>query len=134
MPGQIGCLGDILFQVSIRTVQTINNMTMSGGADIAEHKRHGMKALTEHTGSSPIKISFNMTLSADLGVDVEKEIDKIIAHTERGSTLPLVVGRKTYGQFRWQIQTYSVSYGAHDTRGNAVLATVTLNLIEYLRS
>jgi len=133
MSGQIGCLGDILFQVTNKTVQTIMNLTVSGSADIAEHKRAGMKSLTEFTGSSPCKISFNMTLSSDLGVNVDKEVDKIIAHTEKGSTLPLVIGRKVYGQYRWQINQYSSNVLSHDTAGNAVLAAVTLNLIEYLK-
>jgi phage protein U len=134
MPGQIGCLGDIVFQVNSRTVQTLTNLILSGSADIAEHKRAGKKALTEFTGSNPRKAKFNMILSSELGVNVDREADKIIAHSESGTPLPLVVGRKMYGQFRWQINSYDISINAHDSDGNAVLATATVNLLEYLHS
>ena len=130
---QVGCLGDIIFQVDDKVQKTLNQLNMTGSARIVEHQRPGMKSLTEFTGVDPAKISFNIMLSSDMGVDVEKEIDKVVAHTERGTTLPLVVGRKSYGEYRWQINGYNTNYVYHDTVGRATLANITVNLTEYLR-
>jgi phage protein U len=133
MPGQIGCLGDIIFQVENKIVQTFMDMMWSGSANIAEHKIAGRKALTEFTGADADKISFNMMLTEDLGVDVEKEITKIQAHAERGTALPLVIGRKTYGKYRWLINAHSTRVLNHDPVGKITAAIVTVNIIEYLR-
>ena len=51
--GMVGCLGDIVFTVSDRTIETINNVTWSGSARYATHQRHGTHALTEFTGLDP---------------------------------------------------------------------------------
>ena len=56
--GMVGCLGDIVFTVSDRTIETINNVTWSGSARYATHQRHGTHALTEFTGLDPDKIGF----------------------------------------------------------------------------
>ena len=67
--GMVGCLGDIVFTVSDRTIETINNVTWSGSARYATHQRHGTHALTEFTGLDPDKMTFDIVLSAYLGVD-----------------------------------------------------------------
>jgi hypothetical protein len=109
-------------------------MALSGSANITEHKLIGRKALAEFAGSDAEKISLNITLSADLGSDVEGEINKIKAHTERGTQLPLVIGRSLYGNFRWLINGYNINITEHDIRGVPIFAVVTLKLIEYLRN
>ena len=55
--GMVGCLGDIVFTVSDRTIETINNVTWSGSARYATHQRHGTHALTEFTGLDPDKMT-----------------------------------------------------------------------------
>lgn len=134
MAGEIGCLGDIIFLVSDKTVMTFTNLVMSGSAQIAEHNLVGRKSLTEFTGADSSKRSFNMTLTEALGVDVEKEIDRIESYCERGITLPLVIGRKVHGKYRWLIQSHSANAQTHDANGRITTASVTLNLIEYLRN
>ena len=61
--GMVGCLGDIVFTVSDRTIETINNVTWSGSARYATHQRHGTHALTEFTGLDPDKMTCG-TMSA----------------------------------------------------------------------
>jgi len=130
---QVGCLGDIIFEVSNRVVRTLNSLNLSGSARISEHTRLGKKTLIEYNGSDPRKVSFNIILSADLGTNVLVEINKIIAHTERGTLLPLVIGRTSYGDFRWLINGYNTNVDVNDIAANPQLAVVTLNLIEYVR-
>ena len=46
----VGCLGDIIFQVSDKTMTAINNVKWSASARYATHQRHGGNALTEFAG------------------------------------------------------------------------------------
>ena len=52
----VGCFGDVVFQVSEETVETINNVVWSGSARYSTHQRHLQDALTEFTGLDPDKL------------------------------------------------------------------------------
>ena len=75
--GMIGCLGEMVFTVSEETILTLDNMTWSGSARYATHQRHLTNALTEFTGVDPDKISFEMVLSASMGIDPLQEVVKL---------------------------------------------------------
>lgn len=128
----IGCLGDIIFEVSDRRLMTPDNMQMSGSVRIAEHQRAGTTTLTEFTGIDTDKFSLSIKLVEVLGVDVNGMLTRIQRHMERGAILPLVLGTRTYGRYRWQIKSYSAPFETFDGAGNLLSATVTLNLVEYL--
>ena len=129
----IGCLGDIVFQVSDTTVRTLDNWAWSGSARYATHERHLTHALTEFTGLDPDKITFDITLSADLGVDPIAEVVKIWDIERSGRAVPLTVGDKGYGKYRWNIIKHEMKVKATDKRGNVYAATVSVSLQEYLR-
>lgn len=101
--GMVGCLGDIVFTVSDRTIKTIDNVTWSGSARYATHQRHGTHALTEFTGLDPDKMSFDIVLSAYLGVDPITEVVKLWNYERSGIAVPLVIGNKGYGKYRWSV-------------------------------
>lgn len=134
MAGEIGCLGDIIFTVSDKQVRTFSGLQYSGSARIAEHYRHGAAPLAEMTGLDSDKITINMTLTSEMGVNVGNELASIQRHMERGTQLPLVIGRRMYGKYRWQITAYSIKEQRYDAACNVSLATVTINLLEYLRN
>ena len=129
----IGCLGDIVFTVSDTTVRTLDNWAWSGSARYATHERHLTHALTEFTGLDPDKITFDITLSADLGVDPIAEVVKIWDIERSGREVPLTVGDKGYGKYRWNIIKHEMKVKATDKRGNVYAATVSVSLQEYLR-
>ena len=129
----IGCLGDIVFTVSDTTVRTLDNWAWSGSARYATHERHLTHALTEFTGLDPDKITFDITLSADLGVDPIAEVVKIWNIERSGRAVPLTVGDKGYGKYRWNIIKHEMKVKATDKRGNVYAATVSVSLQEYLR-
>lgn len=130
----VGCLGDIPFVVSSSIVQTITNAKWSGSAKYATHQRHAGDALTEFVGNDPDKFSFDMVLSAYLGVNPMQLVDKIISYRREGRTLPLVIGDKTIGRYRWTITNHNVRLQTTDGEGNILTVTVTVSLQEYLRS
>ena len=146
--GMVGCLGDIIFTVSDRTIETINNVTWSGSARYATHQRHGTHALTEFTGLDPDKMTFDIVLSAYLGVDPIAEVvklwnyerglirlaDDLGLHPQRGGiAVPLVIGNKGYGKYRWSVLDHKMKMKTYDGRGNVTSATVSVSLQEYLR-
>lgn len=131
---QIGCLGDIVFQVSSDVVRTFSNMQWSGSARYSEHKRHMTDALTELTGIDPDKISFEIVLSAYLGVNPTNELAKIWTYERAGKAVPLVIGEKGYGKYKWVIRSHKIKLQTFDGSGNLTSATVTIELLEYLKS
>jgi len=131
---QIGCLGDIVFSVSAKTVRTIDNVQWSGSARYGEHQRHLTDTLTEFTGLDPDTISFDMVLSVYLGVEPQAELVKIWQYERTGKAVPLVIGDKTYGKYRWTIKSHRIRMQHYDKYGNLTGATVSVNLLEYLRS
>ena len=129
----IGCLGDIAFTVSASVVRTLDNFQWSGSARYAAHQRHLGRGLLEFTGVDPDKISFDMTLSTQLGASPAREISKIAKYESKGRTLPLIIGSKAYGTYRWVITGHSVKAKTFDRRGNLSVVVVSVNLQEYVR-
>ena len=129
----IGCLGDIAFTVSASVVRTLDNFQWSGSARYAAHQRHLGRGLLEFTGMDPDKISFDMTLSTQLGASPVRELSKIAKYESKGRTLPLTIGSKAYGTYRWVITGHSVKAKTFDRRGNLSVVVVSVNLQEYAR-
>lgn len=128
---QIGCLGDIAFKVSSDMVRTISSVTWSGSANYNTHARHLTDSLTEFTGLAPDEMTFDIVLSAFLGVSPMTDINKIWAYERQGQALPLVIGSKAYGKYRWVIKSHKVKVEHFDGSGNVLSATVSISLLEY---
>ncbi len=128
----IGCLGDIIFTVSEATVRTLDNMVWSGSARYAVHKRHLTHALTEFTGLDPDKITFDINLTAELGVDPMAEVVKIWNIERSGRAVPLTIGTKGYGKYRWTITKHEMKAKVHFVNGDIHTATISVSLLEYL--
>lgn len=130
----VGCLGDIVFRVSASTVETVSNMTWSGSARYSTHQRHADHALTEFTGLDPDKVTFDIVLSAYLGVNPMTEMSKLWAYERDGRTLALTLGNHGYGNYRWTLLSHTIKMQTFDGRGNVTSATVSITLQEYLRA
>ena len=129
---EIGKLGDIVFEASDEAVQTLNNMAWSGSVNYTTHKRHLTHAKTEYTGMNPDQITFDMTLSAYLGVNPQTAINKIWKYERDGELLPLAVGHKGYGKYRWTITKHSIKLKYFDAEGDMTHAVVSISLQEYV--
>lgn len=129
---QVGCLGDIVFQVSSNTVKTFDKVEWSGSVRYSEHQRHLTDALTEFTGIDPDTISFEMVLSVYLGVEPMTELVKLWNYERSGKAIPMVIGDKIYGKYRWTIKRHKTKMQTYDKRGNLTGATVSVDLLEYL--
>lgn len=128
----VGCLGNVIFTVSRSVVRTLDNMTWSGSARYATHERHLTNALTEFTGLDPDKITFDILLSAELGVDPIAEVVKLWNIERSGQAVPLTVGTKGYGKYRWNITKHEMKMKTFYGNGDVHTATVSVSLQEYL--
>ena len=131
---QIGCLGDIVFMVNSKVIETPDNIQWTGSVRYTEHQRHLNNALTEFTGIDADKFSFNLTLTAELGVDVMSELVKIWTYERKATPLPLVFGEKAYGKYMWTIRNHKIAMNYFEAGGNLSSAVVSVNLLEYLES
>ena len=129
----VGCLGDITFITSLETFRTVDNMQWSGSSRIAVHERHNYHALTEYAGMDADELTFDMYLSAFLGMDPMAEIWRMFRYERDGRTLPMTIGEHVYGKYRWMIKSHKTKVHSYDGDGNITTCTVTVNLIEYLR-
>lgn len=130
---QIGTLGEVVFSVSDQAVETIQNFVWSGSARYSTHQRHLSDALTEFTGLDPDSITFDIYLSAYLGVNPMSEVIKIWSYERSGAAVPLTIGTHAYGKYRWSILSHKVKAQDFDTAGDMTSATLSLTLQEYLR-
>ena len=129
----VGCLGDVVFSASREMVRTLDKFKWSGSARYTTHQRHGGNALTEFVGLDTDKVSFTITLSANLGVDPMAVAKKLWKYMRDGETLPLTLGEHAYGRYRWSILSLSFSTLAFDRDGNLFAVQAAVSLQEYLR-
>lgn len=129
----IGALGPVPFFISSSAVQTIRNVTWSGGGNYASHKRIAGTTLVEATGSDADTISFDMLLSTDLGVNLWDAIEKILTAERQQNYLLLTIGDHAYGRHRWLIASHKITLDKFDVNGNLTEATLSVKLVEYLR-
>lgn len=130
---KIGCLGDIAFEVSDRAVKTISNATWSGSASIHTHQRHLTNALQEFVGIDPDGFTLTIVLSKYLGVEPMTDIVKIFEYERSGTAVPLVIGTKAYGKYRWLIKSHKVKMEHYDRQGNLTSCKVDVTLTEYTK-
>ena len=105
----------------------------SGSARYSTHQRHLTNALTEFTGVDPDSITFDVVVSAYLGVNPMTEIKRIVEYEQSGTVLPLTVGTQSYGRYRGGISGHKTKIQTYDGRGNVTSATISLTLQEYLK-
>lgn len=129
----VGCLGDIAFLASADVVRTVSNFQWSGKVNLSTHKRLLNDSLVEFTGRQPDSISFEVILSSSLGVNVMRDCVKIWDYERAGTPLPLVLGEKCYGKYRWLIESHKIKAQSYDLRGNLETVKLTVSLIEYIR-
>lgn len=129
----VGCLGEIPFTVSSEAIQTLQNMVWSGSAQYGTHDRHLHGSLTEFTGSNPDGYTFDIVLSAFLGVNPMDSITELWTYERTGRAVPLVVGTHAYGEYRWTVLSHKIKVTTCDADGDILTATVSVTLQGYLR-
>lgn len=128
--GKIGTLGDIVFKVSAKTIQTFDGLKIDSKTNYAKHTRHNKKPLLEFQYNDIDTASFTIYLSAFLGVNPRTMQAKIDKYRKKGKILTLVIGGKKYGT-KWVITQHSKDYERFDNKGNLLIAKSSISLQEY---
>lgn len=129
----IGNLGKTLnFQVSDKHVLTIRGMQKTAAGRWASHARIGKAPRSEFLGPDLGTITFQVTLSAALGVHPSKQLAKIEKAIRKGKAMEFVLGGKKVGDNLWVIQSVSEKWDCIFTKGELAAATVSLTLKEYV--
>ena len=128
--GKIGTLGDIVFKVSAKTIQTFDGLKIDSKTNYAKHTRHNKKPLLEFQYNDTDTASFSIYLSVFLGVDPRKMQKKIDEYRKKGKILTLVIGGKKYGS-KWVITSHSKEFERFDNKGNLLVAKSNISLEEY---
>lgn len=131
---QVGCLGDIPFYVSDEAVQTLTNVQWGGSVQLANHKRHLTDSLTEATGRDADTMSFDVQMSAFLGVNPWNALLKLWDYMRNYVSLPLIIGERAYGKYRWLIKNIKIKMKYYDGAGNMLACDVSVSLTEYQKT
>lgn len=129
----VGCLGDVIFEVSREKIETVNKMVWSSGAKWESHNRHLKDPMLEYVGMESDEIKLEIHLSAMLGVDPMEEISKLFQYEREGRLLPMVLGDHAYGKYRWVIESTERTIDYFDGQGNLISADVSLNMKGYVK-
>lgn len=128
----VGYLGEIPFRVSRNFVRTFSDYGRESSGRWAKHGLIGQKPVLEFLGEDVEKISFKMLLRTDMGVNPEKEVQKLRRLRDNGEVLILILADKPVGKNSWVIESIGESVAFWDAFGNAVSISVDVSLQEYV--
>ncbi|MHC1747429.1 MAG: phage tail protein [Cellulosilyticaceae bacterium] len=129
----IGALGDIVFRVSAKDVNTFQEFTRSSSGRWAYHAIHMQKPKSEFLGPELDTISFSMQLEAALGRNPRYDMEKLMIYTRNGQTFPLIIGGDAMGYYRWAVESVEQQFTRVNNKGKVISAIVNVTLKEYLK-
>lgn len=125
----VGSFGDVVFSVSSDTMETFQNMKMTQSASYSEHKVHGTQSVIEFTGFDSAQLTFEMNLSAFLGINPKTEMTKLRDMQLSRKGYPLALGTDLYGT-KWVLKSMSNTYERFYKDGTLISAKVQVTLLE----
>ena len=128
----VGTFGGIIFQVSDKKILTASSLTKTVGSSWAQHEVIGGKPKVEYTGANLQTLTFDMTLSADLGVRPRKQLEELEEMAEGREAYAFVIGGKPVGKHLWRLVSLSEEWNTVLNRGELISAKVTVSLEEYV--
>lgn len=134
--GKVGYFGKhLIFQVrydgnSIKGY-TFENFKREIAANTEKAEIPGKKAKTEFLGPDLQSITFDVYFSAQNGISVRKQLNKLEKCVEKGYVDYLVIGGKRLGKNKFLIKNASEAWGMVLNHGELVEATVSLTMEEY---
>lgn len=129
----IGSLGSIPFYTSIDESVLINNLDWASVARYAEHTRHTQTDMLEFVGNNPDKITFEITLSAFLGVNPTKMLDRLNALIRNHEAVKFVLGTMPIPG-HWIVTDLGRQMEHLHQDGTLLSCVVKITLMEYVTS
>ena len=125
----IGKFKDKIFTVSNEQIYTFNSFTNSVKLSYEEKEVEGSKSKMYIKGASLQDLSLTIDLIAELGVDVEAEINDWKSYAEIGVRDSLYIANKKYGG-NWIVIGVSVSDMISDAK-TIISATINVDFKEF---
>ena len=125
-----GTLGNVVFSISRKKVQTIKSLVWKKSYSYGTHKRYGKKALLEFTGIDPDEIELEMEISAFLGVQPLKMIKDLASIGNNHQVVKLVLGTDVIGT-KWVITNIEDATDCFYMDGTLVSAKIKVKIKEH---
>lgn len=129
----VGCLGDVLFEVSSDKIVTVTDVKMSHSAKYGTHERHLDTAQVEFGGMDASKLNIEIKISAHLGADPRMMMYTLEQYMRSGKAVTFVLGGKVFGTNRWVIEGIDEKPDLYDGFGNIICTTASVSLLEYVK-
>ena len=123
----IGSFGQVTFEASSSVVEVFKSMKRTATASYSQHKVHGRRAVLEFTGFDAEKMTFEMTISAFLGVNPKTEVEKLRKMLTDKKAYSLVLGTDIYGKWVLQSMSDEIQYMHGD--GKVLQSKVNVTLL-----
>ncbi|MEC1744111.1 phage tail protein [Schinkia azotoformans] len=128
---QIGQFGDVIFEVSSNKVLTLDEFSRGGSGRWADHEVIGKKPIPEFVGPGQEEVSFKIQLSAFLGIDPQKELEKLRRIRDKGETRGIILGSDFISKSLWRLESLQESHRVFDGKGRLISVSVDLKIKEY---
>lgn len=127
----VGSLGSIPFYTNVNESVLISGIEWDSTARYAEHTRHNQMDMLEYVGDNPDKITFEIKLSAFLGVNPVKMLDRLTSTMKQREAVKFVLGTMPIPG-HWVITNLDRSLEYFHRDGTLLSTDVKITLMEYI--
>lgn len=127
----IGSLGSIPFYTSANESVLLSNLDWTSAVRYADHTRHNETDMLEYVGNNADKISFQIKLSAFLGVNPTKMLERLISIMKRREAVKFVLGTMPVPG-HWVITDLDRRLEYLHKDGSLLSVDVKITLMEYV--
>ena len=121
----------IFFSVSEDMVLTFRNMNRTVGSAWAIHSRIGLKDQVEYLRPNLQKVTFEIALDANYGVDPRAIIERMERASELGEIHPFIIGGRPVGRLYWRLTTVGEAWETIYNNGALTNAKLNITMEEY---
>lgn len=121
----------IIFTTSDKKVLTFANMNRTVGSSWATHSRIGKKDQVEYLRPDRQKLTFDISLDFNYGVNPREIIERMEKASEQGEIHPFIVGGKPVGRLNWALTSVGEAWETIYNNGALTNAKLTITMEEY---
>ncbi|HEY3376574.1 MAG TPA: phage tail protein [Armatimonadota bacterium] len=131
----VGTFGDIVFEVSRQRARSFDTLQHDAGMRLEIQEVIGRDPLVSICGPESETVALTITLALQLGVDPQKEYDRLYAIMRAGNASPLVLAGRPFGGSgcRWIIEKLPATHKQFGAQGRTVWMDVAMTLRKYVQ-